>query len=210
MIIDTLPVGPIMANCYILGCEETRSAAVIDPGDEVQRILAAVARHHLQVRLILNTHGHFDHVGGNRRLKEATGAEILIHRLDAPMLAELDMAARLFGMRSENSPPPDRYLEHGDRIQVGTLEMAVLHTPGHTPGGVCFHGHGVVFAGDTLFAGSIGRTDFPGGDFATLAASIRDRLFTLPDAAKVLPGHMGPTTIAREKHHNPFVGRGAL
>ena len=206
MLIDTLPVGPIMANCYIVGCEQTRSAAVIDPGDEVERILAALARHELQVRYILNTHGHFDHVGGNRRLKHATGAELLIHRLDAPMLAELEVAARMFGLRSENSPPPDRTLEDGDHISLGTLDMTVLHTPGHTPGGVCFYGHGVVFAGDTLFAGSVGRTDFPGGDFDTLAASIRQRLFTIPETVKVLPGHMVTPTIAREKHHNPFVG----
>ena len=209
MYIDTLPVGPIMANCYILGCEETLDAAVIDPGDEVERILATLERRGLKTKYILNTHGHFDHVGGNRRLKQATGAEILIHDLDAPMLAELDAAARMFGLRAENSPPPDRTLKDGDRVEIGTLALTVLHTPGHTPGGVCFYGDGVVFAGDTLFAGSIGRTDFPGGDFDTLASSIRQRLFTLPDAVKVLPGHMGPTTIAREKHYNPLVGIGA-
>ncbi len=206
MLIDTLPVGPIMANCYIVGCEETRTAAVIDPGDEAERILTELARHELQLGYILNTHGHFDHVGGNRRLKEATGAQLLIHRLDAPMLSQLDTAARMFGLRSENSPPPDRTLEDGDHIAVGTLDFTVLHTPGHTPGGICFYGQGVVFAGDTLFAGSIGRTDFPGGDFDTLITSIRQRLFALPEEVKVLPGHMGPTTIGRERHYNPFVG----
>ena len=208
MIIETLAVGPIMANCYILGCEQTRHAAVIDPGDEVDRILTLLDRCELQVRYILNTHGHFDHTGGNRRLKAATGAELLIHGLDAPMLADLDAAARMFGMRVENSPPPDRMLADGEAISVGTLSLTVLHTPGHTPGGVSFYADGAVFVGDTLFAGSIGRTDFPGGDFDTLINSIRQRLFTLPETVKVFPGHMGTTTIAVEKRHNPFVGRG--
>jgi len=208
MIIDTLAVGPIMANCYILGCEETGSAAVIDPGDEPARILETVARHGLKVVAILNTHGHFDHVGANAALKAATGADIMIHALDAPMLADLAAAGRMFGLRVENSPPPDRTLGDGDRIQVGNLALTVIHTPGHTPGGVAFLADGAVFVGDTLFAGSIGRTDLPGGDFDTLIQSIHDRLFTLDDALEVYPGHMGTTTIGREKRHNPFVGRG--
>lgn len=206
MIIDSLAVGPIMANCYIVGCEETGLAAVIDPGDEAQRILDAVARRGLKVVAILNTHGHFDHVGANAPLKAATGAEIMIHALDAPMLADLASAGRMFGLRVENSPPPDRTLSDGDRIAVGDLSLAVIHTPGHTPGGVAFLADGAVFVGDTLFAGSIGRTDLPGGDFDTLIHSIHTRLFTLDDAVRVYPGHMGPTTIGREKRHNPFVG----
>lgn len=207
MIIDTLAVGPIMANCYILGCRETGLAAVIDPGDEPQRILAAVARNKLKVTAILNTHGHFDHVGANAPLKAATGADIMIHALDAPMLADLASAGRMFGLRVENSPPPDRTLSDGDRIAVGNLSLEVIHTPGHTPGGVAFYTNAAVFVGDTLFAGSIGRTDLPGGDFDTLIRSIHTRLFTLDDAVQVYPGHMGLTTIGREKRHNPFVGR---
>jgi glyoxylase-like metal-dependent hydrolase (beta-lactamase superfamily II) len=183
-------------------------AAVIDPGDEGDRILAAVARQGLKVVAILNTHGHFDHVGANAALKAATGAEILIHALDAPMLADLASAGRMFGLRVENSPPPDRTLADGDRIQVGNLTLEVIHTPGHTPGGVAFYTDSAVFVGDTLFAGSIGRTDLPGGDFDTLIHSIHSRLFTLDDAVKVYPGHMDPTTIGREKRNNPFVGRG--
>ena len=207
MIIDTLAVGPIMANCYILGCRETGLAAVIDPGDEPQRILAAVARNKLKVTAILNTHGHFDHVGANAPLKAATGADIMIHALDAPMLADLASAGRMFGLRVENSPLPDRTLSDGDRIAVGNLSLEVIHTPGHTPGGVAFYTNAAVFVGDTLFAGSIGRTDLPGGDFDTLIRSIHTRLFTLDDAVQVYPGHMGLTTIGREKRHNPFVGR---
>jgi hydroxyacylglutathione hydrolase len=208
MIIDTLPVGPIMANCYILGCEDTRIAAVIDPGDEPERILAALARNGLTVGCILNTHGHFDHVGANARLKAATGAEIMIHALDAPMLADLATAGRMFGLRVENSPPADRTLTDGDRIEFGKLSLKVIHTPGHTPGGVAFQTDDAVFVGDTLFAGSIGRTDLPGGDFDTLLRSIQTRLFTLPDQVKVFPGHMSTTTIGREKRYNPFVGMG--
>jgi glyoxylase-like metal-dependent hydrolase (beta-lactamase superfamily II) len=208
MIIDTLAVGPIMANCYILGCEETRLAAVIDPGDEPERILAALARNNLKARCILNTHGHFDHVGGNAQLKAATGADIMIHALDAPMLADLANSGRMFGLRVENSPPPDRMLSDGDRIEVGNLTLETIHTPGHTPGGVSFHTDEAVFVGDTLFAGSIGRTDLPGGDFDTLIGSIRTRLFTLADTVRVFPGHMGTTTIGREKRYNPFVGQG--
>jgi hydroxyacylglutathione hydrolase len=208
MIIETLAVGPIMANCYILGCEETGLAAVIDPGDEATRILEAVARRKLNVTAILNTHGHFDHVGANAPLKAATGADIMIHALDTPMLADLASAGRMFGLRVENSPPPDRTLGDGDRIQVGNLTLEVIHTPGHTPGGVAFHTDGVVFVGDTLFAGSIGRTDLPGGNFDTLIHSIHTRLFTLDDAVQVYPGHMGTTTIGREKRYNPFAGGG--
>ncbi len=208
MIIETLAVGPIMANCYILGCEETRLAAVIDPGAEPERILEALARNRLKADCILNTHGHFDHVGGNARLKAATGAPILIHALDAPMLADLAATGLMFGLRVENSPPADRLLSDGDRIQVGNLSLETIHTPGHTPGGVAFYTDGAVFVGDTLFAGSIGRTDLPGGDFDTLIRSIRTRLFGLDDAVRVFPGHMGTTTIGDEKRYNPFVGRG--
>lgn len=208
MLIDSLAVGPIQANCYIVGCRETQKAAVIDPGDEADRILSILARHGLQAQYILNTHGHFDHVGGNRRLKEATGAELAIHALDAPMLADLAGAAGLFGLRAENSPPPDRELSDGDHLTLGRLTLEVLHTPGHTPGGVSFHLDGAVFVGDTLFAGSIGRTDLPGGDFDTLIQSIRGRLFTLDPATRVYPGHMGPTTIERERRSNPFAGIG--
>ena len=206
MIIKQLTVGPIMANCFILGCEETREAAVIDPGDEADRILMALAQDQLKATHIINTHGHFDHVGANRRMKEVTDAEILIHPLDAPMLARLADSAAAWGMAAENSPPPDRTVEDGDTIAVGSLTLSVFHTPGHTPGGISLYTGNSVFVGDTLFAGSIGRTDFPGGDFGTLIASIRQKLFTLPDDVTVYAGHMGTTTIGQEKRTNPFAG----
>lgn len=209
MIIKSLTVGPIMANCYILGCEETNAAAVIDPGDDVDRILESLAESGLTLQLILNTHGHFDHVGGNRKLKAATGADILIHADDAPMLAQLKAAAAAFGLASDDSPPPDRLLRDGDTVSFGRIALQVLHTPGHSPGGIALYYGDSVFVGDTLFAGSIGRTDLPGGDFDTLEQSIHRKLFALPENVTVYPGHMGITTIGQEKRSNPFVGTGA-
>ncbi len=205
MILKTLALGPIMANCYIVGCDRTREAAVIDPGDEPDRVLMALAEEKLTVKYILNTHGHFDHVGGNNRMKKATGAELIIHAADAPMLDSLNTAASSFGLTAENSPPPDRTVDEGDRIAFGDIAMKVIHTPGHSPGGISFHSDGVVFVGDTLFAGSIGRTDFPGGDFNTLIASVKNKLFPLGDDTKVYTGHGPATTIAQEKQSNPFL-----
>jgi len=205
LIIKSLEVGPIMANCYILGCEETKEGAVIDPGDETHRILSALADAKLKVKYILNTHGHFDHVGGNKKMKEATGAEILIHSMDAPMLKQLSASAAAWGLSSEDSPPPDRMLDEGDTVSFGNITLKVIHTPGHTPGGISFFTDKKVFVGDTLFMGSIGRTDFPGGDFETLISSIRNKLFVLGDDVKVFTGHGPETSIGREKRSNPFV-----
>ena len=209
MIIKTLAVGPIMANCFILGCEKTRDAAVIDPGAEADRILLALAESSLTVKWILNTHGHFDHVSANKPLKDATGAPIMIHAEDAPMLAQLSSSAAAWGMKAENSPAPDRYLNEGDTIPFGSITLRVLHTPGHTRGGVSFQTDGHVFVGDTLFAGSIGRTDFPGGSFEALKRSIQDKLFVLPDDVQVHTGHGPSTTIGTERRSNPFVGENA-
>jgi len=205
LIIKELAVGPIMANCFIVGCEETKAAAVIDPGDDADKILMVLAESGLKVDCIINTHGHFDHVGANSRMKEVTGADILIHPLDEPMLLNLSAMASAMGMKVENSPPADRTLEDGDAVTFGNITLSVLHTPGHTPGGISLFTEGHVFVGDTLFAGSVGRTDFPGGDFATLKNSIRTKLFALDDDVVVYPGHMGRTTIGTEKQSNPFV-----
>jgi glyoxylase-like metal-dependent hydrolase (beta-lactamase superfamily II) len=205
VIIKQLTVGPIMANCYILGCERTREAAVIDPGDETDKILMSLASEKLTLKHILNTHGHFDHVGGNRQLKDATGAELLIHAADAAMLAQLSASAAAFGLSAQNSPPPDRTVAEGDRVSFGDIALTVLHTPGHTPGGISFHTDRCVFVGDALFYGSIGRTDFPGGDYDTLIASIRTKLFTLDDDTTVYTGHGPATTVGQEKRSNPFV-----
>ncbi|PID39520.1 MAG: MBL fold metallo-hydrolase [Proteobacteria bacterium] len=214
MIIRQTALGPIQANCYILGCEETRQAVVIDPGDEADQILTILAEDSLTVASLINTHGHFDHVGANKRLKEVTGADILIHGGDAPMLSQLAATAAGWGLKAENSPPPDRLLTDGDTIPFGNLSLKVIHTPGHSPGGICLYVEDnqtgslkkAVFVGDTLFAGSIGRTDLPGGHYETLINSIQARLFGLDDDVIVYPGHMGSTTIGTEKKTNPFCG----
>lgn len=205
MIIKELAVGPIMANCFIVGCEKTKSAVVIDPGDEANKILLSLAESKLTVKYILNTHGHFDHVGGNKQMKEATGADILIHAGDAAMLEQLSVASMAFGLSVENSPPADRTIDEGDLITFGDITLNVLHTPGHSPGGVTFYTDGVAFVGDSLFAGSIGRTDFPGGDYNTLISSIKTKLFPLGDDVRVYTGHGPATTIGQEKRMNPFL-----
>ena len=205
MILKSMALGPIMANCYVLGCQNTREAAVIDPGEEAARIVDALKEEGLTLKVILNTHGHFDHVGANRELKLAfPEARLMIHGDDAPMLGQLANSARMFGMQAENSPDPDELLQDGAMITVGDIQLEVVHVPGHSPGGVAFVTAEGVFVGDTLFAGSIGRTDLPGGNFETLIASIQNRLFNLDDETRVYPGHMGPTTIGQEKRFNPF------
>ncbi len=206
MILKQLVVGPIMANCFILGCEETKIAVVIDPGGDPDKILMALAKEKLTVKYILNTHGHFDHTTANARLKEATGAELLIHAADAPMLADLRGGAAAFGIPAEDSPPPDKTIDHGDKIEFGNITLDVIHTPGHSLGGVSFVTGKVAFVGDTLFSGSIGRSDFPGGSYDTLIGSIKKRLFALPNDTKVYTGHGPATTIGAERRSNPFVG----
>lgn len=206
MIIKALEVGPIQSNCYIVGCEETLKAAVIDPGDETQRILMTLADAKLTATHIICTHGHFDHVGGNKKLKAATGAAIAIHRFDAHMLSSLSVAAGAWGFPVDDSPPADILVDEGDSILIGNIKLRVLHTPGHSPGGISLYGDGVVFVGDTLFAGSIGRTDFPGGSYSTLISSVTNKLFPLGDDVQVFSGHGPATTIGREKRYNPFFG----
>ncbi len=207
MIIKELAVGPLMANCFIAGCEDTKEAVVIDPGGEADRILLSLAESELKVKYIINTHGHFDHVSANGKMKEATGADLLIHPLDAPMLGMLSSNAAVFGISVANSPPCDRTIEEGETVSFGDFTFNVIHTPGHTPGGISLYSDGIIFVGDTLFAGSIGRTDFPGGDFDTLIASIKTKLFKLEDDVRVLSGHGPETSIGREKRFNPFVGQ---
>ena len=205
MILKTLAVGPIMANCYIIGCESTKSAAVIDPGEEADRILKELAKDSLTLKYIITTHGHFDHVGGNYDLKKASGADIVIHPADEAMLADLVRTAAAFGLSAQNSPAPDRTVQEGDTISFGEISLRVLDTPGHSPGGISLHTDNMVFVGDTLFAGSIGRTDLPGGDFQTLISSIKTKLFPLGDDTKVYTGHGPATSIGQEKRANPFL-----
>ncbi|MBC8463505.1 MAG: MBL fold metallo-hydrolase [Deltaproteobacteria bacterium] len=208
MIVKSLAVGPIMANCFIAGCEDTHEAVVIDPGDEADRILLSLAESKLKVKYILNTHGHFDHVAANKKMKDATGADLIIHALDAPMLSQISASATMWGLAADDSPPPDQTVEEGDIINFGNLSLKVIHTPGHTQGGISFYADDCVFVGDTLFAGSIGRTDFEGGNFETLIASIREKLFRLADDTRVLTGHGPETTIGGEKQYNPFAKLG--
>ncbi|MCP4024225.1 MAG: MBL fold metallo-hydrolase [Desulfobacteraceae bacterium] len=205
MIIKKLAVGPIMANCFILGCENTKEAVVIDPGDDADRILMELAQSELKVKYLINTHGHFDHVGANKRMKEVTGAQLAIHPDDEYMLQELSRSANRFGLSAENSPPADFLLNDGDKLTFGDITLDVIHTPGHSKGGVCLYTQGHLFAGDTLFAGSIGRTDLVGGDSGTLILSIKDKLLGFDDNTVVYPGHGPETTIGNEKRMNPFL-----
>ncbi len=209
MIIKTLVVGPIQANCFIVGCDETLEAVVIDPGDEADRISRLLAESSLTAKYIINTHGHIDHVSANKKLHEITSAPIFIHPLDAPMLDQVAASAAAWGLDAENSPAPDRELQEGDKISFGNITLTVIHTPGHTPGGISLHAKDDVFVGDTLFAGSIGRTDFPGGSFETIKKSIQQKLFKLGDDVRVHTGHGPTTTIGEEKRSNPFVGENA-
>jgi hydroxyacylglutathione hydrolase len=203
-ILRTLVVGPVQANCYILGCERTREASVIDPGGDSEKILITLAKDMLRCVYIINTHGHFDHSAENRRLKEVIGSQLLIHRGDAPMILQQEASGRLWGMNIDNSPPPDRYLEEGDIVTFGDISLKVLHTPGHTPGGISLFSDKMVFVGDTLFAGSIGRTDFPGRDYEGLIRNVIEKIFPLGDDVVVYPGHGPKTTVGRERRTTPF------
>ena len=207
MIFDTVVVGPLGVNCSILGCETTGQGVVVDPGDDAELILAQVQQRGLVISAIINTHGHFDHVGGNRQLTQATGAPLYIHQADVPMLERVAKTAAMYGLPGENSPQPDRLLEDGMLIEFGTHRLQVIHTPGHTQGGCCLYleAENKLIAGDTLFADGVGRTDLPGGSHQQLVESIKNRLFTLPDQVQVYPGHGPTTTIGHEKRHNPYL-----
>ena len=205
MILESLPTGPLEVNCYIIGCEKTRKAAVIDPGGNVDRILELLEKHRLKLEMIINTHGHFDHIGGNRQLSEATGAALLIHQADRYLLDLAQEHAAGFGLQTEPSPAPTRELSGGETLQLGELSIQVIHTPGHSPGGICLYVDNCLIVGDTLFAGSVGRTDLPGGDQPLLIAGIREKLLPFPEATRVYPGHGPMTTIGQEKLHNPFL-----
>jgi len=203
MIIKRLVVGPLEENCYIVGDEKTKQAIVIDPGDEPDRIIEFIEKEGLQVSAIICTHTHFDHIGAIGDIKRATGAKILIHRDDIELYEGARDQAAFWGYDLDDIPRPDGFLAEGDIIQAGSLKFKVLHTPGHSPGGICLYGGGIVLTGDTLFQGSVGRTDFHGGDMAKLKESFK-RLLDLPDDTAVLSGHGSETTIGREKRENLF------
>ncbi len=205
MIVEVFAVGALQVNCVVLGCPATRKAAVIDPGADLELIETNLRRHDLTVELILNTHGHFDHIGANAGLKESTGAPLLIHKDDVKLLQMAKMQAETYGLPAEDSPSPDTELQGGETLTFGEQTLEVLHTPGHSPGCVCFYREGLLVSGDTLFAGSVGRTDLPGGDHQQLLDSIQDKLAGLPPQTKVLPGHGPLTTIEHELKYNPFM-----
>jgi hydroxyacylglutathione hydrolase len=203
--LEHLAVGPLQANCFILGDEESGEAVVIDPGEDGDVIVAAVRERPWKVVAVLNTHVHFDHTGGNAILVRETGAPLMVPTADAPDLPHAHLAAGLYGLTAPSSPPADRLLEEGDEITVGNERVLVISTPGHTAGGVTFLTSIGVFTGDTLFAGSIGRTDLPGGDYDTLIRCIRERIMSLPDDTPVYPGHGPVTTVGRERATNLFL-----
>lgn len=205
MTIESFAVGPMDSNVYVVADDATGDAAVIDPGIESDRVLEHVRERQWRLAYVINTHGHFDHVFQDVRFVEQTGAELLIHAEDAPLLKALSHQASWFGLPAPPTPVPTRLLRDGDAIAIGRLVFRVLHTPGHTPGGICLLGHGVLLSGDTLFAGSVGRTDFVGGDCRALTRAIREKLLPLPDDTVVYPGHGPATTIGQERAGNPFL-----
>jgi hydroxyacylglutathione hydrolase len=210
MIHEVLPVGMLQCNCSVFGDEQTREGLVVDPGDDIEAVLAIVRKHGLTVKAIVITHAHIDHIGGAQKMKAATGAPVYMNPNDAELAAMLDMQAAWLGMRTPEQVEVDTPAKDGDRLLVGATEVHVLHTPGHTQGSISLWlpSEGKLVAGDTLFRDSIGRTDLPGGDGRQILRSINEKLLTLPEETVVIPGHGPNTTIGREKQFNPFVGSG--
>jgi hydroxyacylglutathione hydrolase len=209
MIHEILPVGPLQCNCSIIGDETSHEAMVIDPGDDVEDVLAVIRKHNLTVKQIVITHAHIDHVGGAMKLRAITGAPILLNERDYALLKMLDVQASWIGMKSPGEVQIDQSLEPANTLKAGSIVATVLLTPGHTEGSVClyFPDEKKLIAGDTLFAGSIGRTDLPGGSFNKIIDSIHGKLLDLPDETVVIPGHGPNTTIGTERENNPFIKR---
>lgn len=206
MIINTIVVAPIGTNCYILACEKTGECVCIDPGGEPEKILNLIDEQKYSLKYIINTHAHFDHVGGVNTIKTEKNVPFMLHRSDEPFLEDgaFEASLRSFGLSGMSPPTIDEFIDPNQRYSFGECQFSVLETPGHSPGGVCFLFDKQVFVGDTLFSGSIGRTDLPGGDMGTLMESIRTKLMSLSDDIIVYCGHMGSTTIGKERTYNPF------
>ena len=207
MIHEVLPVGPLRCNCSVIGDATTQEAMVIDPGDDIANVLAIVHKHDLRLKQIVITHAHIDHVGGAMKLRAATGAPILLNHNDYRLLKMLDLQAAWLGMETPGKVDIDHSLGESDKVQAGPLIANVIHTPGHTEGSIClyFPAEQKLIAGDTLFAGSIGRTDLPGGSFDKIIRSLREKVLALPDETIVVPGHGPLTTIGTEREGNPFL-----
>ena len=210
MILEMLTVGPFQENCYVIGDQETGEGAVVDPGDEAARIAIAVEQTGLDIGKIIITHAHIDHVGAVATLVDEYACPVFMHAGAEPMLKQLPTQAIMMGLRFGKVPMVDRYVEDEEVLEVGELRLRALYTPGHAPGHLAFYeeSEGVVFSGDALFAGSVGRTDLVGGDMEVLMRSINERLMTLPDETRVLSGHGPETTIGGERRHNPFLHGG--
>jgi hydroxyacylglutathione hydrolase len=206
--IESFPVGPLQCNCSVIACKKTKEAAVIDPGGDVDKILALLKEHDFKVKYLLHTHAHFDHIMGSRKLKEATGAKICLHKGDEFLYQNLEKQCSMFGFETTEPLACDHFLTDEEPVQIGEVKAQVLHTPGHTPGSLCFavkELDSVLFSGDTLFHRSIGRTDLWGGSFDEIIKSIQTRLMTLDDSTRVVPGHGEDTDIWSEKRENPFL-----
>ena len=207
MFVKQMQVSSMAVFAYIVGDPVTGDALVIDPADNIKGIVAEAQKNKLRINYIVNTHGHVDHISGNTEMQKTTGAKIIVHQDDAIMLTDTPaMILRMFGAKA--SPPADILVKEGDVISVGNVELKVIHTPGHSPGGMCLYAPGYVFTGDTLFVEAVGRTDLPGGSWETLYKAVTEKLFKLPDDTRVMPGHnygsMPSSTIGHEKKHNPF------
>ncbi|MDR4497968.1 MAG: MBL fold metallo-hydrolase [Candidatus Scalindua sp.] len=205
MIIKNVVVGPLEVNCYIIGCEESREAAIIDPGGDADEIIRVIQNEGLKPEFIINTHAHFDHVGAVRAIQEHFKIDFLLHKDDLFLIEHLDEQVMQFGLDRVAKPEVNKFVKNGDNVSLGKMTIKTIHTPGHTPGGVCYYVDNNVFVGDTLFAGSIGRTDFPGSSYEQLIHSIKENLFPLGDSVVVYSGHGPSTSIGNEKTHNPFL-----
>lgn len=202
---EVLVVGPLETNCYVVYCQDSLECAVVDPGADADRIFQLIARKSLKPALILNTHGHIDHIGANKNIKEKYNIPLYIHSADSPMLENVQQSEMAIFLGAMDSPSPDHLLNDGDKIKIGKSFLQVIHTPGHSPGSVSFLGDGFLLSGDTLFFGGVGRTDLPGGSWEDMESSIKNKILTMPDEMIVLPGHGPFTTVGQEKRANPFI-----
>ncbi|MCP5006031.1 MAG: MBL fold metallo-hydrolase [Planctomycetes bacterium] len=205
MIMKNVVVGPLEVNCFIIGCEDSKRAAIIDPGGDADKIIRVIENEGLKPEFIINTHAHFDHVGAVKTLQDHFGIDFLLHNDDLFLIENVGEQAAVFGLGQVEKPEVNKFVKDGDTVTLEQMTIKVIHTPGHTPGGVCYYAEDKLFVGDTLFAGSVGRTDFPGSSHDRLIHSIKENLFPLGDNVNVFTGHGPSTTIGSERAHNPFL-----